>query len=228
MISRLLWPPLEQVAVRAMALCAAWRHGFPRRHHAAARVDRLPGRDRRRNSDRHALARVRLFNRLIEPIFVFGYPIPKISLYPMFIFIFGFGDMSKIVLVFLECLYPITVQTMAGMRNAERVLVWAARNAGASRSADVLARPRAVGGTDDFLRHSHRASGRADRDGHHRDHRREQRSRLCGRLLVGLVRAGARHGGLRGDRRHRLHLRSDADVPAPPADLLAEGPTGFR
>ena len=79
-----------------------------------------------------ALARVRLFNRLIEPIFVFGYPIPKISLYPMFIFIFGFGDMSKIVLVFLECLYPDHPANHGGMRNAERVLVWAARNAGAS------------------------------------------------------------------------------------------------
>jgi NitT/TauT family transport system permease protein len=79
-----------------------------------------------------ALARGRLFNRLIEPIFVFGYPIPKISLYPVFIFVFGFGDMSKIVLIFLECLYPITIQTMHGMRSAERVLVWVARNTGIS------------------------------------------------------------------------------------------------
>ena len=79
-----------------------------------------------------ALARVRIVNRILEPVFVFGYPIPKISLYPIFIFIFGFGDMSKIVLVFLECLYPITIQTMYGMRSAERVLVWAARNAGSS------------------------------------------------------------------------------------------------
>jgi len=79
-----------------------------------------------------ALARVRIINRILEPVFVFGYPIPKISLYPIFIFIFGFGDMSKIVLVFLECLYPITIQSMYGMRNAERVLVWAAQNAGAS------------------------------------------------------------------------------------------------
>ena len=33
------------------------------------------------------------------------------------------------MLVFLECLYPITIQTMSGMRSAERVLVWAAQNA---------------------------------------------------------------------------------------------------
>jgi Binding-protein-dependent transport system inner membrane component len=60
--------------------------------------------------------------------------VPKISLYPVFIFIFGLGDMSKIVLIFLECLYPITLQTVFGMRSAERALVWAAQNAGASRS----------------------------------------------------------------------------------------------
>jgi ABC-type nitrate/sulfonate/bicarbonate transport system permease component len=80
------------------------------------------------------IGRSRILNRLFEPIFVFGYPVPKISLYPVFIFVFGLGDMSKIVLIFLECLYPITLQTVFGMRSAERALVWAAQNAGASRS----------------------------------------------------------------------------------------------
>src|SRR5207244_2174210 len=48
-----------------------------------------------------AMARVRWFDALFEPIFSFGYPIPKISFYPIFIFVFGLGDMSKIALVFL-------------------------------------------------------------------------------------------------------------------------------
>jgi hypothetical protein len=74
-----------------------------------------------------AMARVRWFDILFEPIFSFGYPIPKIAFYPIFIFVFGLGDMSKIALVFLECVYPITVQTYFGMRGAERVLVRAAR-----------------------------------------------------------------------------------------------------
>jgi NitT/TauT family transport system permease protein len=134
MISPLLWPPIEQVAYELYRFAIRGDLAF----HGAITLQRaligflsaivvgiVMGT---------LLARVRLANRLIEPIFVFGYPIPKISLYPMFIFIFGFGDLSKIVLVFLECLYPVTVQTMAGMRNAERVLVWAARNAGASRA----------------------------------------------------------------------------------------------
>ncbi len=78
-------------------------------------------------------ARTRWFERLFEPVFLFGYPIPKISLYPVLIFVFGVSDASKIALIFLECLYPITLQTLLGMRSADRALVWAAQNMGATR-----------------------------------------------------------------------------------------------
>ncbi len=81
-----------------------------------------------------AMARSRLIEALVEPLFLFSYPIPKIALYPVFIFVFGLGDASKIALVFLECLYPIVIHVHAGMRSADRVLIWAARNMGASRA----------------------------------------------------------------------------------------------
>ena len=45
---------------------------------------------------------------------------------------FGIGSLSKIALVFLECLYPIVVTTYAGSRVVNRVLVWSALNMGAS------------------------------------------------------------------------------------------------
>lgn len=80
------------------------------------------------------MARSRLMSRLIEPIFYFGYPIPKIALYPVFIFVFGLGTGSTIALIFLECVYPITIHVHAGMRSADRVLVWAARSMGASQA----------------------------------------------------------------------------------------------
>ena len=79
-----------------------------------------------------AMARSRLFDALFEPIFSFGYPVPKIALYPIFIFVFGLGSLSKVMLIFLECLYPITVNAFYGMRSVDRVHVWAARNMGAS------------------------------------------------------------------------------------------------
>lgn len=78
------------------------------------------------------MARSRWIEALVEPIFSFGYPIPKISLYPVFIMVFGLGTGSKVALVFLECLYPIAVHAHAGMRSADRVLIWAAANMGAS------------------------------------------------------------------------------------------------
>jgi ABC-type nitrate/sulfonate/bicarbonate transport system permease component len=80
------------------------------------------------------MARSRWVECLIEPLFSFGYPIPKIALYPVLIFVFGLGSGSKIFLVFLECLYPIALHAYAGMRAADRVHVWAASNMGASQA----------------------------------------------------------------------------------------------
>jgi NitT/TauT family transport system permease protein len=78
------------------------------------------------------MARSRLLDALFEPLFSFGYPVPKIALYPIFIFVFGLGSLSKIMLIFLECLYPITVNAYYGMRQVDRVHVWAAANMGAN------------------------------------------------------------------------------------------------
>jgi ABC-type nitrate/sulfonate/bicarbonate transport system permease component len=81
-----------------------------------------------------AMARSRLFDALFEPLFSFGYPVPKIALYPVFIFVFGLGSLSKVMLIFLECLYPIAIVTYQGARNVNRVLIWSAQNMGASRA----------------------------------------------------------------------------------------------
>jgi NitT/TauT family transport system permease protein len=70
---------------------------------------------------------------LVDPLLSATYPIPKIALFPIFIFLFGIGSLSKILLVFLECLYPIVIGTYAGTRTVDRVLVWSALNMGASR-----------------------------------------------------------------------------------------------
>jgi NitT/TauT family transport system permease protein len=68
----------------------------------------------------------------LGPIFSGTYPIPKIALFPVFIYLFGIGSLSKVVLIFLECLYPIVVTTHAGSRAVNRVLIWSATNMGAS------------------------------------------------------------------------------------------------
>ena len=70
----------------------------------------------------------------LGPLFSGTYPIPKIALFPIFIYLFGIGSLSKVLLVFLECLYPIVITTQAGGRAVSRVLVWSAANMGASRA----------------------------------------------------------------------------------------------
>jgi ABC-type nitrate/sulfonate/bicarbonate transport system permease component len=72
---------------------------------------------------------------LLEPLFSGTYAVPKLALFPIFIFIFGIGSLSKVALVFLECLYPMVIITSQGARNVNRVLLWSAQNMGASGNA---------------------------------------------------------------------------------------------
>jgi NitT/TauT family transport system permease protein len=45
----------------------------------------------------------------------------------------GFGDGSKILLIFLGCMLPVTLGAFNGARSTDQVLVWSARSMGASR-----------------------------------------------------------------------------------------------
>jgi len=79
-----------------------------------------------------ALGRSPSAARLVEPLLSATYPIPKIALFPIFVFALGIGSLSKVSLVFLECLYPIVINAAQGARAVNRVVVWSARNMGAS------------------------------------------------------------------------------------------------
>ncbi len=86
-----------------------------------------------------AMARSALIRNLFEPVFLFGYPVPKIALFPIFTYIFGIGSPSKIAFAFLECLYPIVVTAYLGFRAIPLRLIWTAENMGA-RPTTLLAR----------------------------------------------------------------------------------------
>jgi NitT/TauT family transport system permease protein len=79
------------------------------------------------------MARSATWRNLFEPIFFLGYPIPKIALFPVFVYLFGIGAFSKIAFTFLECLYPIVVTCYFGFRAIHTRLVWTAQNFGAKR-----------------------------------------------------------------------------------------------
>jgi len=72
-------------------------------------------------------------NILVAPIVEIFYPLPKSALIPVTVIWLGFGDASKILLIFLGCMLPVTIGAFNGARSSEQHLVWSARSMGASR-----------------------------------------------------------------------------------------------
>jgi NitT/TauT family transport system permease protein len=70
---------------------------------------------------------------MLDPLFSGTYAVPKLALFPIFIFVFGIGSLSKVALIFLECLYPIVIMTYHGASAVNRVWLWSAQNMGATR-----------------------------------------------------------------------------------------------
>jgi NitT/TauT family transport system permease protein len=72
-------------------------------------------------------------NALLSPIVEVFYPMPKSALIPVTVLWLGFGDGSKILLIFLGCMLPVTIGAFNGARSSDQALVWSARSMGASR-----------------------------------------------------------------------------------------------
>jgi len=131
--SPLLFPPLEKIGRELVlffskpeSLLEAWvtlyraLGGFA----LAAMVGILVGM---------LMGRSKLVAGLLDPLFSGTYAVPKLALFPIFIFVFGIGSLSKVALVFLECLYPIVIMSYHGARSVNRLLLWSAQNMGATR-----------------------------------------------------------------------------------------------
>jgi ABC-type nitrate/sulfonate/bicarbonate transport system permease component len=72
-------------------------------------------------------------NVLLSPLVEIFYPLPKSALIPVTVIWLGFGDGSKILLIFLGCMLPVAIGAFNGARGSEQALVWSARSMGASR-----------------------------------------------------------------------------------------------
>ena len=133
--SPLLFPPLEKIGRELIlffskpeSLMEAWVSlqrafaGFALAAVAGVAIGMLMGRSK-------------WVAALLDPLFSGTYAVPKLALFPIFIFVFGIGSLSKVALVFLECLYPIVIVTSQGSRGVSRVLLWSAHNMGASSLA---------------------------------------------------------------------------------------------
>jgi NitT/TauT family transport system permease protein len=80
-----------------------------------------------------AMAWWRPVRALVNPLVEALYPLPKSALIPVTALWLGFGDASKILLIFLACMLPVTLGAFNGARGCEQVMVWSARSMGGSR-----------------------------------------------------------------------------------------------
>jgi NitT/TauT family transport system permease protein len=129
--------------------CAPHRLAIPFAGHLAACPDELlPAVHRgtvcrsHRHRARHFYGRHRhrVYRALATTVEVLR-PIPAIALIPFAIFYLGIGDASKIFLIAYGAIFPILLNTIAGMRDSDRVLVNAGLVLGAT-NAQIIVRIR--------------------------------------------------------------------------------------
>jgi len=80
-----------------------------------------------------AMASSGAIDALLRPLVEVFYPLPKSALIPVTVLWLGFGNGSKILLIFLGCMIPVTIGAYNGARGSDQALLWSARSMGASR-----------------------------------------------------------------------------------------------
>lgn len=81
------------------------------------------------------MARSRRLSWFLQPLLSVGFPAPKIVLIPLFILYFGIGDLSKIILVALTCVFPVIIVIQQAATSLARTFIWSAKSMGTSDSA---------------------------------------------------------------------------------------------
>jgi ABC-type nitrate/sulfonate/bicarbonate transport system permease component len=70
---------------------------------------------------------------VIQPLIDGTFPIPKIAILPLFIMIFGIGEESKYAIIAVAVIYLVLINTVAGVRNIDKIYLDVGRNYHASR-----------------------------------------------------------------------------------------------
>jgi ABC-type nitrate/sulfonate/bicarbonate transport system permease component len=68
---------------------------------------------------------------VLDPVVSALHPVPKIALFPLFLLLFGLGELSKLVAIALSAFFPMALNTMAGVRQIPTVCFEVARSCGA-------------------------------------------------------------------------------------------------
>lgn len=79
------------------------------------------------------LAESKTFERFLYPFVVSLQSMPKVALAPVLIVWFGFGLLSKVVMVGLVCFFPVFINTIVGIRQTPAPLIAMMRSFSATR-----------------------------------------------------------------------------------------------
>jgi NitT/TauT family transport system permease protein len=78
-----------------------------------------------------ALGAFRVLRVMFDPILSALYVIPKIAILPLIMLLFGLGEGSKVAIVALATFFVVAINSLAGVRQVEPILIEAGRNFGA-------------------------------------------------------------------------------------------------
>jgi ABC-type nitrate/sulfonate/bicarbonate transport system permease component len=78
------------------------------------------------------MARSRLIETALDPLIELFRPVSPLALFPLFILWFGIGEESKIFIIAFSCMFPIILNTYAGVRSIDSNFFRASRSLGAS------------------------------------------------------------------------------------------------
>jgi ABC-type nitrate/sulfonate/bicarbonate transport system permease component len=68
-----------------------------------------------------------------DPLVSFLFAVPKIAFLPVFLFLLGIGDPSKIGIVAFSCLFPMFIASRQAVLSVSKLYFWAALNMGTPR-----------------------------------------------------------------------------------------------
>ncbi|MBI1921030.1 MAG: ABC transporter permease [Geobacter sp.] len=74
------------------------------------------------------------FERMVDPLLQVFRNTSILALFPVFILVFGLGEVSKIAIIFWGTLWPTLLNTIGGVKNVDPILVKSARSMGISQA----------------------------------------------------------------------------------------------
>jgi NitT/TauT family transport system permease protein len=80
-----------------------------------------------------AIGRWKSLDRILSPVLYVLYPVPKIALLPVLMLLFGLGDSSKVVIVFLVLFFQVLVSVRDAAREVPLPFLISLRSLGGTR-----------------------------------------------------------------------------------------------